>query len=529
MRSTFHGIEVGKRGIFAQQNSLYTTGHNISNANTPGYSRQVVDTKASPAIAYPGMQMSRNAGQIGTGVDVLRIDRMREDYLDIQYRKETSEVGYWDARQDILSKAEMILNEPSDTGLQITMDKFWTSWQDLSKEPESSSARAVVIERGQALNETLAAVRDGLLTQQKDLNNVINIKTDSVNSILNQIVDINNMIGRIEPHGFQANDLRDQRDVLIDELAKIIPVDSVQYIIGEENGRNSGMLRITSGDIVLVEGRERAEMAIELNEDTGYYDVQLAGQPFAAPRGEMKGLLEARGVPVTVTEVDEDGNELEVTKMQGIIQGIIDHIDTLAVNLAEQINQIHSSGLTMNDINNGRVLEDEDADKLLFFIDKAHFEATGEFISPTNAGNFMIHPAIQNSLDKIAAGQELSDANDSFGTSFEGDGRNASAIASLKFKVLQELPELTTLDDFYRNLIARVGVQVTEAKRLHENSKFLADQVENRRQSVSGVSLDEEMANMIKFQHAYNASARTITTMDEMLDVVVNRMGLVGR
>jgi flagellar hook-associated protein 1 FlgK len=136
----------------------------------------------------------------------------------------------------------------------------------------------------------------------------------------------------------------------------------------------------------------------------------------------------------------------------------------------------------------------------------------------------MVHPDIEESLDKIAAAQGVGN-----GSSHEADGTNASSIASIKFEIIANLPETATFDDYFRNLIAKVGVQSTEAKRLSGNSQILADQIENRRQSVSGVSLDEEMSNMIKFQHAYNASARTITALDEMLNTVINSMGLVGR
>ncbi|OEF97706.1 flagellar hook-associated protein FlgK [Desulfuribacillus alkaliarsenatis] len=522
-KSTFHGLEVSKRGIFAQQSALHTTGHNISNANTIGYSRQVVNMQASLAIPNPGMQMSKNPGLLGTGVDVTHIQRIREEYLDKQYRNEAKHIGYWEAKKDTLSKIEMILNEPSDTGLQMTMDRFWTSWQDLAKESEASSARAVVVERAQAVIETLDAMRTGFLQHQQDLNTVINIKTNEVNSITTQIRDINDQIARVEPHGYQANDLKDQRDNLIDELSKLINVDSVQPVFFAD-GRPTGMVRIMTGDVAIIDGRERLPLEIEVSEDTGLYDVSLAGELVNFTRGELMGLIESRGYPVSIeSEVEGEDPTIEI---HGIIPGVIEHIDRLATEMAKHINEIHSTGLTIDDIKNGRTLEDENADRLLFFIDKDHYIATGEFINPTNASNFMIHPAIGNSLDKIAAGQPTNEN----GTSSVGDGSNASAIASLKFEIEKlDLPEKVTFDDFYRNLIAKVGVQVTEAERLEYNSQVLADQVDNRRLSISGVSLDEEMANMIKFQHAYNASARAITTVDGLLDTIINRMGLVGR
>jgi len=521
MRSTFHGLEVGKTGIFAQQSALYTTGHNISNANTKGYSRQVANMQTSTAIPYPGMQMSKNPGQLGTGVVVSDIQRIRDNYLDIQYRNEIKHLGYWEARHDTLSNVEMILNEPSNSGLQSVLDKFWTSWQDLAKESEESSARAIVLERAKAVAETLSAVRTGLLDQQRDLNGVINIKTQEINSIATQIRDINDQIARIEPHGYEANDLKDQRDVLIDELSKLVNVDSVQQVYFAD-GRETGMVRVMIGDVAIVDGRQFTQMEAVENEETKLFDVTLGGAPVILNRGELRGLLESRGINV----IDPD-DPTATTMVSGILPDVIKHLDTLAVEMAKRINEVHSTGLTLDDINNGRTLAN--GDKLLFFIDREHYEATGEYISPTDAGNFMVHPDIEGSLDKIAAGQQVLNDDGTYGSSHEADGTNASRIASIKFEIADGLPETATFDDYLRNLIAKVGVQVTEAKRLSGNSQILADQIEYRRQSVSGVSLDEEMANMIKFQHAYNASARTITALDEMLNTVINSMGLVGR
>lgn len=523
MRSTFHGLEVGKSGIYAQQTALYTTGHNISNANTKGYSRQTANMVTSVAIPYPGMQMSKNPGQLGTGVVISDIARLRDQFLDVQYRNEVKHLGYWQARHETLSTIEMIINEPSKTGLQSVMDKFWQSWQDLAKEPEASSARAVVLERAKALIETFKAIETGLIDQQRDLNGVVEIKTAEINSITSQIRDINEQISRIEPHGYEANDLKDQRDVLIDDLSKLINVDSIQPIFFGD-GRNTGMIRVMSGDVAIVDGRNTAEMTVVENEETKLFDVFIGGAPINFVRGELLGILESRGQNV-MGSADPGDPAIDAGGMYnvaGIIPTVLKHIETLAVEMAERLNEVHSNGLNLDDIENERTMAN--ADKLLFFIDREIYEKTGEFRSPTDISSFMIHPDIEKSLDKIAAGKPTDN-----GTTYVGDGTAASDIASLKFEIIDGLPDTATFDDFLRNLIAKIGIQVTEADRLSKNSQILADQIEYKRQSVSGVSLDEEMANMIRFQHAYNASARTITAIDEILDKVINGMGIVGR
>lgn len=148
MRSTFHGIEVSKRGLFAQQSALNTTGHNIANANTEGYTRQRVNMQATTGLPYVGLNTSVEPGLLGTGVNVVGIQRIREEFLDVQLRSENKHFGYWEAKSDGLLKIETIMNEPSDTGLQKVMDQFWQSWQDLSQHPETASTRAVVLQRG---------------------------------------------------------------------------------------------------------------------------------------------------------------------------------------------------------------------------------------------------------------------------------------------------------------------------------------------------------------------------------------------
>ncbi|MGI6185272.1 MAG: flagellar hook-associated protein FlgK, partial [Brevibacillus sp.] len=229
MRSTFHGLEVSKRGLIAQQAALNTTGHNIANANTEGYTRQRVNMVATTGIPYVGLNMSREAGLLGTGVMVSDIQRLREDFLDLQFRNENKILGYWDERVDALAKIEAILQEPSETGLQKVMDQMWQAWQDLSKDPINPSTRAVVRERSIAVAETFANLYKQLQQIQQDMDHVIGVKALEVNSLAQQIAAVNKMINDVVPHGYVPNDLYDQRDVLIDKLSKLVPV-KVSYV-----------------------------------------------------------------------------------------------------------------------------------------------------------------------------------------------------------------------------------------------------------------------------------------------------------
>ncbi|MCF6093414.1 flagellar hook-associated protein FlgK [Microaerobacter geothermalis] len=542
MRSTFSGLEIGKRALFAQQTALSVTGHNIANANTEGYTRQSAVMKTTSPQPAPGISNARIPGQMGTGVQVTELVRLREDFLDLQFRGENQWYGYWEAKSDTLSKVEVILNEPSETGLQNTLDKFWQAWQDLTKEPESLAARAVVRQRGIAVAETFSFISRSLGQLESDIDTIIKVKVSEINSIATQIKDLNDQISRVVPHGYQPNDLYDQRDLLIDKLSKLVDVKvtPAQY----------GMVNVTISGQALVTGTNTVTM--EATPDPGnnnLVNVTLGGADFTPASGELLGLMESRGM-------QQDG------QWKGIIADIKNRINQLATTFTRELNTVHRRGMNMDDINARKeydaLMNDSDPsndpssppqlDNLPFFVDKTWYEANkGQYTlvndgyksidpntipDPSTADNMMVNPLILSRLDKIAAAKPeemTAEEQLQFGTSFEGDGRNARDIAALKYKLIPEgLGDTSTMDDFYRYTISQLGVDSQEAQRLMQNAEVLRGQVDNRRQSVSGVSLDEEMANMIKFQQAYNAAARSITTVDEMLDRVINGMGRVG-
>ncbi|GAB7389197.1 flagellar hook-associated protein FlgK [Bacillaceae bacterium] len=488
MRSTFHGLEIGKRALYAQQSALSTTAHNIANANTEGYTRQRAVMQAANPIPYPGMTNDRAPGQIGTGVEVIQLQRIREGFLDLQFRGENVKLGYWEAKSDTLSKLEAIFNEPSDTGLQNTLDRFWQAWQDLAKEPESLAARDVVRQRGIAVVETFKHLAQSIDQHKADVANVIAVKVMEINSLAEQIKDLNAQIANIVPHGYQPNDLYDKRDVLIDRLSKLVDVSVKE----NSDGTVDVSLNLEDGTTQsLVAGTTFTEL--EVNNNAGVLSVRVKGTAtgLALPeqRGELAGWLDSHNV--VLTEMRQK-------------------LNTLAETIVNEINSVHQTGYNLDDIKNGG------QDKNPFF------DISG---SPPDALTMTVNQAILDSLDNIAAAQEDPPGS---GTSSEGNGENAQAIAALKFKVLNISGNQSTIDDFYRGMIAKVGVESQQAQRMRQNAEVLVNQVDTRRQSVSGVSLDEEMANMIKFQHAYNAAARMITAVDEILNKVINGMGRVG-
>jgi flagellar hook-associated protein 1 len=477
MASTFHGLEVGRRGLFAQQNALNTTGHNIANANTNGYTRQRVEMQASNPISTSGVKL-------GTGVEISKLVRLREEYLDVQIRAEHKNTGYWEAKSETLSKIEELLNEPSEDGLANTMDEFWKGWQELANHPESAAARSVVRQRGIAVADTFKHIIDSINQIESDLKSVIDTKTYEINSLAKQIGDLNVQISRVVPNNYQPNDLYDQRDVLIDQLSKLVNVNVTP--------RENGMVDVSVGSEKLVSGKEYNTLTVGYDQTTGLVnpsEFKIGGNTIELVGGELVGYIESVG--------KLNGGDLNV------LPKIKNAINELAKAFTDEVNKVHLNGLNLENIAGS-------SQKIAFFVG-------------TNAGDIKVHPDIMKSLNMIAAAKE-----EAPGISSSGNGKNAQALADIKFGIIKIDGSDTSVSDFYRNIIGQLGIDSQESQRMLGNSELIVKQVENRRQSVSGVSLDEEMTNMIKFQQAYNASARMVTVMDQCLDKVINGMGRVG-
>lgn len=488
MTSTFHGLEVNKRGLFAQQTALNTTAHNVSNANTEGYTRQRVNLEATNAIPVPGLNTSTTAGQLGTGVQATEIQRMREIYLDNQYRSQNKHYGYYEAKQSGLSQIESILNEPSDNGLQSVMDKFWQSWEDLSQNPQEASTRSVVVERGMAVSDTFSALYTQLSELQNNMDEELKAKVQDINSIATQIADLNSQINKLVPSGYQPNDLYDKRDLLIDKLSKLADTQIT-------NAAN-GMVNVTiDGQPLVTEQTATAMLATE-NPATGLADISLGGAAFTPKSGALAGVYEARSVD---------------------IPNMMNKLDILAANFTRELNNVHREGISLTDIKAGSTAKSD----IPFFVD-----AEDPSKDPTGASKIQINPLITGNLDNIATAKTVNPAT--------GDGSNALDISKIKYKSISitnadgTIAATTSLDDYYRYTISDLGTQTQETQRQAENTEMMTAQIESQRQSVSGVSIDEEMAEMIKFQSAYSASARMMTTVDEMLDKIINGMGKVG-
>ncbi|WP_438435059.1 flagellar hook-associated protein FlgK [Gorillibacterium sp. sgz500922] len=524
MRSTFSGLEIAKRSLFAQQTALQTTGHNMANANTIGYTRQVVNMVASRPLEAVGMTSSVLPGQIGQGVEFDHINRIREKFLDNQYYNENKNYGDWSVRQDTLEKLETIVNEPSDTSIRTVLQNFWNSWQELSKSPENLTARAVVKENALALTDALNHVSSQMRDLKSDLTDNLSVKATQIGTSLSQIANLNKEIRRVEGLGNDANDLRDQRDVLVDGLSKMVNIT----VTDTDNGYH-----IKMGNADLVTG-------IEVNQtvDSDFLTDAAANGDLVS--GEVKGLIESRDSIVTGFQKQLDNmvktmaeGDVKVTLPAGTVIRAGTELNgtpyssdtTLSADLevtVKGINGLHQLGYSLNgDVTAG----------IPFFTLKP-----GE--TEFSAASITVNPAIVDNVENIASSlRTYTDTTDSTVKVIKGNNGLALLMQGLSGKSFNFDPDHTgttvlnggTIDEYFRAMVGEIGVQSQEAQRQASNQKLLVDQVDSRRQSVSGVSLDEEMSNLIKYQHAYNAAARTMTTFDECLDKIINSMGVVGR
>jgi flagellar hook-associated protein 1 FlgK len=502
MGSTFFGLEIGKSGLFAQQSALHITGHNIANANTEGYTRQRPNMVSREPFPYPSAVNDMSPGQMGTGATIQSIQRLREEFLDLQFRGQNKHFGEWEAKVDTLEKIENIMNEPTDNGLQHAMDEFWTAWQKLTEYPNDSSARETLKQKAIAVTETFSFMDRSLRELQANIDTIVETRALEMDSIAKQIADLNQQISEVVPHGYVPNDLYDKRDVLLDRLSKMADIE-VTRVANPNTGKDTGMINVSirngegpdSTFVPLVEGIQKYEVKAEkdTSSEPNLYQVTIGDTQMNFKTGEMAGLIESRGYK-------GEGEELS-----GIIPSYLARLNSLASTLVAKVNEVHQKGMGL------------DGQTGINF-----FEEGG------SASNMKLSDEILTSSRNIAAGT----------TGSASDTSIAREIYQLKEKSIIEftfeeqgvsVSETTSFDAFTRSMISKLGIETQEAQNLKGNAEGLKLEVENRRQSVSGVSLDEEFTNMIRFQHAYNAAARQITAVDEMLDKIINGMGLVGR
>lgn len=533
MSGSFFGLNIARSGLFASQRHLHVTGHNIANANTPGYSRQRLDVSASDPMTLPGGQ-----GMIGTGVDTDSIRQIRDAFLDFKIRQEFTTGGEWEARAEALQQMEAILNEPSDSGIRKVMDEFFSSLQELSKNPENNTTRAQVRQRGIALTKTLNHMYNQMKDMQKNTDFAVETTVNQINGYANQIASLNNQIFRAELDGSHANDLRDQRNLLIDQLSQLVNIEvQEEPVPNSKNGATTMKIMINGHPLVShSEYKELKMIARQPGQEKNYVDESRLldiewedGTAFHCKSGKLKGLLDMRdnmggnekGIPYYMDQLNRFTTiftaRFNLQHRQGYGLAGAGNNHNFFNEPAGVLNKIVPVGATDQEIIENYEQNPANKGKTIFKVGTDWYE-----VDIIQANGIDIASDIED-LNNIAAAT----TDDGSGSGLSKDGSNALNLSDLRHD--GNMFTWGTPDDFFKSMISNLGVDGQEAIRMVDNQGVLITQIDNKRQSVSGVSLDEEMTNMVKFQHAYNASARMITTVDEMLDKVINGMGVVGR
>jgi len=519
------GLETSKRAILTHTVALQTVGHNIANAATEGYSRQRVNLVASRPIEAPGMTRSAAPGQIGTGVQYDSVTRIRDRFLDLQFRRENQALKSFEVLSGTLETIEGIINEPSDTSLRAVMSRFWDAWEVLNRDPMLLSARINVIGTAVELTDTLQHIGQSLILLGNDIESNISIKVNEANVLIQNIAQLNDYIRHVESSGVNANDFRDQRDLLVDKLSALVDVQVTETPAGDFIITSAGVEVVNNGTATLLTIANAENVAG--GELQGYVrsrsEVQRTIDQLNAMVNTMvTGEIVVRLPNGYVTSRDMTA-ENDVTLEDGTVISAGDVIPAGSVIVSEAVfrvngfNGLHELGYTMTDpMQTG----------IPFFVTS---DGSAEF----NIMNIRVNPDIQNDTRLVAASAKYEPVG-TVDTTIKGNSDIAHALAKLRDYAFSYPPNLTnlasgTVEDYFRALVSDLGVRSSNAYRNMVNQQDLVDSLEIRRQSVSGVSLDEELTELIKFQHAYNAAARNMTAIDEMLDRIINGMGRVGR
>lgn len=417
-------LNTAKSGMNVSQVAIQTTSHNISNINTPGYSRQRVNQSASSPYSMPGKNSNFGAGQIGTGAQIDNVTRIRNSFYDYQYRSESHQYGSTSVKYEYFKNIEGIFNEPSDTAISSSLNSFFNSWSELSKDPQSSGVKSVVIENGKYLSNSINSAFKRLESLEEGLDKQSEYIMDEVNSILSQLDKLEKNIKIIQGSGKSPNDFLDQRDQLLDNL--------------------SFKLNINDKDV----------------------------------KATLKKAYDANG-KVTLDDLTKSG-----VKISGELEGTL--------SMKQEINK-YKDGLK----------------QLSNTITSNVNKAAGQEIFKAKDGELIsINPEMLQEPEKINVTADI-----------------ALKVYELKSEKVNINGKDMTINTFYNSMIQDLGQSSAAVIRDESNQSKLLENIDSSRSSVSGVSLDEEMISLVQLQHTYSANAKVMSTIDSLLDVVVN--GLV--
>jgi flagellar hook-associated protein 1 len=460
------GINIALQGVLANSQAMEITDHNVANANTPGYHRQSAVLTANAPTTIEGIDHGLEAGQQGTGVFIESIQRFSSAFFDQSYRTAAGKSSNWGAQSDGLTQLESTLAETTDSGLIPKLDQFWSGWQGLAADPSNTSLRAQLLNTASSVSIAFKTRATQLTQLRSDQDSAVIQNVAQINSTAGQIAALNGKIAQSLADGQQPNDLMDQRDQLLDQLAQT--AGAVSFV------QKDGEASVSIGGHVLVV--DTNAISLQTLAPAGVKMAKIVwpdGQAFTPPSGTLQGILQVR---------------------DGDIPDQMSGLDTLANAFAAQVNAIHQNGYGLNNAHNL------------------------DIFSGNSASTISVNPLLN--ANSIGA----SDALDQ-----PGNNNIAAQIAQLKLTKVAINGNTETLDDFYNAQVSALAAKTQDAVNNASQGNQVTQTMDDQRQSLAGVSLNEEAANLAKFQQAYQASARMMTAFDSLLDTIINNMGLVGR
>lgn len=601
MSGLFSTFNIARRGMSVSQKQIDVTTHNISNANTEGFSRQRAEAVTTKPFGMPSLHSIAEPGQLGTGAEIKSIKRIRDSFLDYQVRNESSTLGKYQTRANYLSEIENILSEPSDTGLSTVITNFYKSWDELNKQASGSNARTVVVQQSLALTNALNQTSTQLNNLQKNAQEGIKAGVFDVNNILDQVQQLNKEIRAVKVAGNEPNDLMDKRDLLLDKLSSKfnITVDKAKFdtnIVKSADNKDLAFVTETDdqvyqrlsvissidaksdSDHIVVEYYKLGNSAdasnketLKINKPTKPADYDTNPVSKKAYDDKVNGMIKTLG-ETRVLWADKDGkalleaggdpNNLDYDKLKlfqpssGELRGLMsiqedvngykDQLDKLAKSIAFSVNAVYT-GEKNAEVNTRTDKSGNPIVQNPFFVNKETSDSTkyGETEKDITAANITINDKFINDVMQLKIGKD--------DYSGEGDGTRALAISKLKDALIKienigssinsrndlftnggndlkgdgNMEFINTLtgtksSSYFKDTVDRLGVQAQESNRMVNNQENLLASFEESRNSVSGVSIDEETANLIQYQHTYQANAKIVSTLDQLLDVVIN-------
>ncbi len=452
---SYSGLQTALSGLEAAQAAIDTTGQNIANANTPGYSRQsVVETERNPLTIQSLSTVTGGGSQLGLGVDITTISRIRNQFLDIQYRGQNTQASGDNTSSTLLGQVQAALAEPSSSGLSSALTTFWQSWNALGNDPTNQGALQAVLGAGQTVATTLNTLGNELTTLESQVTGQYNSLTDPnsgpIASDANQIAALNTQIAQAQVNGLNPNTLLDQRDQLIDDLS--------QYSNVNVTTQPGGMVNVSFGNAAK-----------------------------AAAGGVTDATPLVNGGSVDLTDNLTDANLSGSGGTLGTLLGLYDS-STGQGKIANYLT-------TLNDVTNNLVTSVNNA---IATADPSGASAT-PFFDPTGTTSTTI--AVNPALSSATAPYTAAEA--------QAAGKLSGGSA----------------DQAYNAFVTQIGSDVQSTQNAQQTAQSLLTAISNQRQSVSGVSLDEEMTNLITYQQAYQASARVMNAINETLNTLINQVG----